>query len=676
VFSATGTAGQSPKGLPWKSRLAEEPGVWEGDVWTFSTREYLDVDDFESYTDDEGDRIYQTWIDGWENKTGSVVGHLQTPFAERKIVHSGRQSMPLSYDNAAAPFYSEAERTFAVPQDWTIHGADSLRLYFHGQPATFVERSPGNIIMSAAGTDIFGTSDEFRLVSKQLTGNGTILARVESLDNTNAWAKAGVMIRENVGVGAKHAMVVISPGNGVSFQRRVSSGDITAHTTQAGVAAPVWLKLTRTGDVFKAEHSTDGKTWTPVGSDPAASSATIPMSASVHIGLALSSHSAGVLATAQFAEVSTTGTVGGVWTTTEIGVDHPGNDPAPLYVVLQDSSGRTKMVSHSDSQATTRTGWQAWRIPLSEFAGAGVKLNSIKMLAIGIGERSNPAQGGVGMVYIDDVGFGRVFSNVVPEKPDPVPTGSYSSTILSDKPFAYYRFEDASSNDKDTAADTTGSHNGTYVGKPVLISDAPGTIGGTCLEIPSTDSSSYVTASLGTLGSALGEGVSFEFWIKTMDARVNMRVFGAFNTGSNTSVSVASNSGPTFQKTVGSTQVFMRKQGGGDYGAAFDQSVKNIYDGHWHHVVWTAEQMASPGPDPFKVYIDGVSIPLTYGAKSTSAGFADFENPFYIANAGRATPFPNATIAGQLDEFAVYSLVLTQEQIFKHYQAGTSGNTE
>jgi len=107
--------------------------VKTGPVWSFSTT--LSVDDFESYTDDEGGRIYETWIDGWTNNTGSTVGYTNAPFAEQKIVHGGKQAMPLDYNNVATPFYSEAEREFAPTQDWTADGADTLILYVRGKAA-------------------------------------------------------------------------------------------------------------------------------------------------------------------------------------------------------------------------------------------------------------------------------------------------------------------------------------------------------------------------------------------------------------------------------------------------------------------------------------------------------------------------------------------------------------
>jgi hypothetical protein len=115
---------------------AHPQSPWVGTVWSFTTANFLIVDDFESYTDEEGvaARIYETWLDGYsDSSSGSVVGHLDPPFAEQVIVYSGRQSMPLNYNNVSTPFYSEAQRNWSAPQDWTINGADSLVLYFRGE---------------------------------------------------------------------------------------------------------------------------------------------------------------------------------------------------------------------------------------------------------------------------------------------------------------------------------------------------------------------------------------------------------------------------------------------------------------------------------------------------------------------------------------------------------------
>jgi hypothetical protein len=129
----------------WRVDGVDEAGPnspWKGSVWSFTTANFVVVDDFESYTDHEvaGEAIWQTWIDGHYtdanypgNGTGSMVSYLMPPFAEQRIVHGGRQSMPMAYNNVSEPYYSEAERTWETPQDWTIDGADTLTLYLRGE---------------------------------------------------------------------------------------------------------------------------------------------------------------------------------------------------------------------------------------------------------------------------------------------------------------------------------------------------------------------------------------------------------------------------------------------------------------------------------------------------------------------------------------------------------------
>ncbi|MCX5646847.1 MAG: discoidin domain-containing protein [Phycisphaerae bacterium] len=110
--------------------------TYPGEVWSFTTQEFGVVDDFEGYNDTDF-RIYSTWTDGYtDGKSGSTVGYMNPPFAEQTIVHGGRQSMPLAYDNSKSPFYSEAWRYLGGTQDWTAHGATHLDLWFRGYPAT------------------------------------------------------------------------------------------------------------------------------------------------------------------------------------------------------------------------------------------------------------------------------------------------------------------------------------------------------------------------------------------------------------------------------------------------------------------------------------------------------------------------------------------------------------
>ncbi len=379
---------------------------WEGDVWTFRTQEYAAIDDFESYTDDDGSRIYETWADGWVNDTGSTVGYLEAPFAEQSIVNSGSQSMPLAYDNSIAPFYSEAEKDLGSV-DLTGNGADTLVLHVRGVPPTFLERADGSILMGSTGDDIWGTADAFRLAYKRLSGNGSIVARVDSIVNTSGWAKGGVMIRDSLDAGSTHAMVVVTPGNGVSLQHRPTMNQASLSINEAGLTAPYWVKLTRTGDILTAERSEDGVTWVSITADAAASSVEIPMNSDVYIGLALVSNNAGASPTAaEFANVSTTGNVTGSWLIEDIGgQQQPSNDPESMYVVIEDSAGKTAVVTSADADLSVTPAWQAWQIPFS--ALSGVNLSNVDRMTIGVGSRSNPTAGGTGLIYIDDIGFGR-----------------------------------------------------------------------------------------------------------------------------------------------------------------------------------------------------------------------------------------------------------------------------
>ena len=123
----------------WKVNEANGVDLWEGSVWSFTVADYLVIDDFEAY-DDYCNRVFYTYGDGWGhngdvacgvppyggNGTGSTVGYLSEPYAEQTITHDGSfQSMPMEYDNtggAGKALYSETDREWAIPQDWTRKG--------------------------------------------------------------------------------------------------------------------------------------------------------------------------------------------------------------------------------------------------------------------------------------------------------------------------------------------------------------------------------------------------------------------------------------------------------------------------------------------------------------------------------------------------------------------------
>jgi hypothetical protein len=156
----------------------------------------------------------------------------------------------------------------------------------------------GVFTVAGAGGDIQGAADAFRFSYIAATGDCTIVARVVSEQNINAWSKAGVMIRESLATNAANAFVAVTPGNGVTWQYRSSTGGGTSWNSTGGLTAPYWFKLVRSGNVSTGYRSPDGVTWTLQGT------ASFTMSSTVYIGLALTSHSNSTLCMATFDNVT------------------------------------------------------------------------------------------------------------------------------------------------------------------------------------------------------------------------------------------------------------------------------------------------------------------------------------------------------------------------------------
>jgi regulation of enolase protein 1 (concanavalin A-like superfamily) len=152
--------------------------------------------------------------------------------------------------------------------------------------------------VKGAGADVWGTADAFQYAYTAITGNGSITARVLTTSNTAAWVKAGVMIRGSLSPSAAQGFMLVSWSKGLAFQRRTVDGGLSTSTAGTLAAAPYWVRVERVGDVITASQSADGVTWTVVDSD------TIPMSATVYVGLAVSSHTTAKTATATFDNVS------------------------------------------------------------------------------------------------------------------------------------------------------------------------------------------------------------------------------------------------------------------------------------------------------------------------------------------------------------------------------------
>jgi regulation of enolase protein 1 (concanavalin A-like superfamily) len=194
-----------------------------------------------------------------------------------------------AFDNVST---TSGGSTSSLPSGWSDKDIGSVPV------AGSANDSGGTFSVTGSGADVWGAADAFNYAYTTLNGNGTIVARVATVQNVSSWVKAGVMIRETLTAGSRHAFILVSGANGVAFQRRDATGGASVNTAGSAASAPRWAKLTRSGNTFTAYESADGTHWTQVGSD------TIAMAANVSVGLAVTSHSTSASATCTFDHVS------------------------------------------------------------------------------------------------------------------------------------------------------------------------------------------------------------------------------------------------------------------------------------------------------------------------------------------------------------------------------------
>ncbi len=160
--------------------------------------------------------------------------------------------------------------------------------------------SPGGAayMIHGDGADIGGSADAFYFVYMPLRGDGELTVFVMGMVDTDAWAKAGVMIRETLAAGSRHATEVISPRSGTAFLRRTATGGATASVQGTGHKPPYWVRIARRGNIFSGYYSPDGVNWAQQGTD------VIAMSQDAYIGMCVNSHSAGNVCTVVFDKVT------------------------------------------------------------------------------------------------------------------------------------------------------------------------------------------------------------------------------------------------------------------------------------------------------------------------------------------------------------------------------------
>ncbi len=202
--------------------------------------------------------------------------------------HDVSQTASSSFTNLALA----STPSTALPAPWTSGDIGSPSV---GGSAS---QSGGTFTMRGAGVDIWNTSDQFQFARQAITGDTEIVARVANLQAADAWSKAGIMIRASLAPTAAYASIFATGSGGWSLQQRLSSGGVSFYDWGGAGAAPGWVRLVREGNLFSVYKSPDGSAWTLVGTD------TIPMPATVYVGLAVTSHKAAAAATATFSNVT------------------------------------------------------------------------------------------------------------------------------------------------------------------------------------------------------------------------------------------------------------------------------------------------------------------------------------------------------------------------------------
>jgi len=168
------------------------------------------------------------------------------------------------------------------------------------QPAGGVTPAPGGVNITAGGRDIGGTNDQFQFSYQSRTGDFDVKVRLDSLSLADAWSEAGLVAREDLGLGGRFASVMATPGiSGSYFQSRLAANGPTTLAGSFPVNYPnTWLRLRRAGNVFTGYAGFDGENWAALGS------ATIAMPATVSLGFAASSHNTNQTTTAAFRDFS------------------------------------------------------------------------------------------------------------------------------------------------------------------------------------------------------------------------------------------------------------------------------------------------------------------------------------------------------------------------------------
>jgi hypothetical protein len=222
---------------------------------------------------------YRSWT-----LTGLTAGTYYWKVTSRTMANLERTSATFSFT------VGTVSAGGALPSGWSNRDIGSV------SAAGSASYSGGTFTVSGSGADIWGTADAFHYMFTSVGSDVTMTARVTSLSNTNAWSKAGVMMRESLAPGSRDVMVIVSPGRGVAMQYRGTAGGISANVALHSGAAPTWVRLRRSGNTFIGYSSTDGVGWTALGS------VSLSLPYGYFVGVPVTAHDNTAIATATLEE--------------------------------------------------------------------------------------------------------------------------------------------------------------------------------------------------------------------------------------------------------------------------------------------------------------------------------------------------------------------------------------
>jgi len=400
-----------------------------GNVWSFTT--VLPIDDLESYTNEVGSRVFQTWIDGWGytepapgnpgNGSGAAVGYdpLAGDIMETAIVHGGSQSMPFDYNNINPPYYSETERSWTAAQDWTANEVNMLTVHVRGRDIDFeipavtkapvldaqveeawLQTSVQYINTAANGTAPAGPADasgSFRVLydatNLYVLVDVNDATLVQDSDPTQGWLDD----RVEVFIDGDNSKNATQDGtNDYQYCFRWNHGVVEAPVEwyrSPGSLTGVEYGVATTASGYRVEIKLP---WlTMIGG-------AAPVGKLLGIDVIFDDDDDGGDVDTQMAWHLPSGDPHRpvMWGTALLAKPATGGADR-LYVALRDASNHTAVVTYPQADILKARQWVEWKIPLGDFAGVNVA--AVRKMFIGVGDRANPVAGDAGRLYIDDI---------------------------------------------------------------------------------------------------------------------------------------------------------------------------------------------------------------------------------------------------------------------------------